>query len=171
MKLELTCLILAFCALRSVPVGAQPRPASQACDAEAVPLNLAPLGKKARNEVVAAIARTLLDSAPDRRSARAIALESWASYPKLSASEGTLVVTAGPDNPNNGVSNRQIWVFRLVGRHARLILEEWSLLCDFDQGSYHNGMADLRLRYKVSGGRDSVTTFRFDGKRYQAAAP
>ena len=169
MKPKLACLILALCALCSVPVDGQPRPAPKACDAEAVPLNLAPLGRKARNEVVAAIGRTLLDSAPDRRSARATALDSWASYPKLSASEETLVVTAGPDNPNNGVSNRQIWVFRLAGRHVELILEEWSLLCDFDQGSYHNGMADLRLRYKVSGGRDSVTTFRFDGKHYQPA--
>ena len=167
MNLMLACLILTFC-LGVVQANAQPRPALQACDAKAVPLNLAPLGTRARNEIIATITRTLLDSAPDRRAARAIALESWASYPKLSATDTTVVVTAGPDNPNNGVSNRQIWVFRLIGRHADLMLEDWSLLCDFDPGFYHNGMADLQLRYKVSGGRDSVTSFRFDGRRYQA---
>ena len=168
MKSTLVCLILAFYALHFVPLDGQPRPASQACDAQAVPLNLAPLGNKARNDIVAAITRTLRDSAPDRGAARAMALESWASYPKLSAAERTIVITAGPDNPNNGVSNRQIWVFRLIGRHAELLLEEWALMCDFNPASYHNGLADLRLRYKVSGGRDSVTTFQFDGKHYHA---
>lgn len=167
MNLKLVCLTLTFC-LGVVHAAAQPRPALKACDAGAVPLDLASLGSKARNEIVTAITRTLLDSAPDRRTARAIALESWTSYPKLSATDPTIVVTAGPDNPNNGVSNRQIWVFRLVGRRAELILEDWSLMCDVDAGSYHNGMADLQLRYKVSGGRDSVTCFQFDGKRYQA---
>jgi len=168
MKSKLICLILAFFALHFVPLDAQPRPALQACDAQAVPLNLAPLGTKARNEIVAAITRTLRDSAPDRGAARAIALESWASYPKLSAAETTIAVTAGPDNPNNGISNRQIWVFRLIGRRAELLLEDWTLMCDFDPASYHNGLADLPLRYKVSGGRDSLTTFQFDGKHYKA---
>jgi hypothetical protein len=168
MKSKLVCLILPLFALHLVPLDAQPRPGLQACDAQAVPLNLAPLGNKARNDIVAAITRTLRDSAPDRGVARAIALESWASYPKLSATDRTIVVTAGPDNPNNGVSNRQIWVFRLVGRHAELLVEDWTLMCDFDPASYHNGLADLRLRYNVSGGRNSVTTFQFDGKHYQA---
>ena len=169
MKLELICLILAFCMCGVTVADAQLGPASRACDAHAVPLNLAPLGRKARNDIVAAITRTLLDSAPDRRAARTIALESWASYPKLSATETTIIVMAGPDNPNNGISNRQVWVFRLIGHHAQLLLEEWSLMCDVDSDSYHNGMADLRLRYKVSGGRDTVTTFRFDGKHYRSA--
>ena len=167
MKSKLTCLILVFC-LSVVSANAQPRPASKACDAEAMPLSLAPLGNKARSEIIAAISRTLVDSVQDRQAARAIALESWASYPKLSATERTIVVTAGPDNPNNGVSNRQIWVFRLLGRHAQLVLEDWSLMCDVDPDSYHTGMADLRVHYRVSGGRDSVTRFQFDGKRYQA---
>ena len=166
MKSNLVCLILAFFALHCLQLDAQPRPSLQACDAQAVPLNLAPLGNRARNEIVAAITRTLRDSAPDRAAARTIALESWASYPKLSAADRTIVITAGPDNPNNGVSNRQIWVFRLIGRHAELLLEDWTLMCDFNPASYHNGMADLRLRYRVSGGRESVTTFQFDGKHY-----
>jgi hypothetical protein len=162
-------LILVLCLLGVINADGQQRPASKACDAQAVPLNLAPLSKKARKEIVAAVSRTLLDSAPDRRTAETIALDSWASYPKFSLTGITIVVTAGPDNPNNGVSNRQIWVFRIVGRHAELILEDWSLMCDFDTGSYHNGMVDLRLRYKDSGMRDSVTTFRFDGKHYRPA--
>ena len=165
MKLTLVCLIVALCSVAGAD--AQPSPALRSCDAQAVPLNLAPLGKRARNEIVAAIVRTLMDSAPDRRAARTIALESWTSYPKLSATEPTVIVTAGPDNPNNGVSNRQVWVFRLMGRHAQLLLEDWSLMCDVDGASYHNGMADLRLRYRVSGARDTVTTFRFDGRHYR----
>jgi hypothetical protein len=169
MKLKLVCLILALCPFAPVHADAQPRPASKACDAQAVPLNLAPLSKKVRNEIVTAVTRTLLDSARDRGTARTIALDSWASYPKLSLTGITIVVTAGPDNPNNGVSNRQIWVFRIIGRRAELILEDWNLMCDFDPGSYHNGMVDLRLRYKDSGIRDSVTMFRFDGNHYRPA--
>jgi hypothetical protein len=169
MKLTLVCLILVLCRFSVAQAHAQPGPTLRSCDAQAVPLNLAPLGKRARTEIVAAIVRTLMDSAPDRRAARAIALESWTSYPKLSATDPTIVVTAGPDNPNNGVSNRQVWVFRLNGRHAELLLEEWTLMCDVDAASYHNGMADLRLRYRVSGGKDTVTTFRFDGSHYRAS--
>jgi hypothetical protein len=169
MNFKLVCLTLAFCLSGVIHADAQPRPALKACDAEAVPLNLAPLSNKARKEIVAAVSRTLLDSAPDRRAAQTLALDSWASYPKLSLTDTTIVVTAGPDNPNNGVSNRQIWVFRIVRRHAELILEDWNLMCDFDPGSYHNGMVDLRLRYRNSGSRDTVTTFRFDGKHYLPA--
>lgn len=169
MNFKMVCLILAFYLPGVIHADAQPRPALRACDAKAVPLNLAPLGNRARKEIVTAVSRTLLDSAPDRRAAQTLALDSWASYPKLSLTDTTIVVTAGPDNPNNGVSNRQIWVFRIVSRHAELILEDWNLMCDFDPGSYHNGMVDLRLRYRHSGSRDSVTTFRFDGKHYRPA--
>src|SRR5437868_7224038 len=166
MKLKSVGLTLAVCLLGVVQTNAQPRPQSKACDANAVALNLAALSNKVRAEIVAAVARTLSDSAPDRRTARNIALNSWASYPRLSRTDATVVVTAGPDNPNNGLSNRQIWVFRIVGHHAELLLEDWSLMCDFDPASYHKGMVDLHLRTNNSGANDPVTIFQFDGKQY-----
>ena len=170
MKLTLPGLILGLSLFGVVQTNAQtnarPRSQSKACDANAVALSLAPLGSKVRRQIVTAVARTLSDSMPDRQTARDLALNSWASYPRLSPTDTAIVITAGPDNPNNGVFNRQIWVFRVAGRRAELVLEDWASMCDYDPASFHNGMVDLQLRSN-SRAKGSMTIFQFDGRQYR----
>lgn len=170
MRLGKIALLLGPPLFLVLPLPAQPKSSSRACDANAVPLRLANVSNKVRGEIMAAVSHSLSDSILDRRSARDIALNSWISFPQLSPTDRTLVVTAGPENPNNGVSNRQIWVFRMVGRHAELVLQDWALLCDFNPVSDHSGMADLRLHYKDSGSQGSVTLFQFDGRQYRRSS-
>lgn len=136
------------------------------------PVNLrdSALSREIKGEIAAAIAKQF-QTIPGEPSGRAIAMTSWVSRIRLAGSgPSAIVVSGGPDDYNNGATgNNDIWIFRVNGGHARLVLTSGGFGLRPASKTRHHGLVDLQTGWNMSCCEGGIEVYRFDGERYKPA--
>ena len=136
------------------------------------PVNLrdSALSSEIKGEIAVAIAKQF-QTMPGEPSGRAIAMTSWVSRIQL-AERGPLaiVVNGGPDDYDNGATgNNDLWIFRVSGGHASLVLTGGGFGLRPVSKIHHHGLVDLQTGWNMSCCDGEIEVYRFDGQRYQPA--
>jgi len=148
---------------------------AQSCDPKTVDLRHANLPASVKNDIVSALEKELLkEFAPvlsDSPELRDNTRSGCTSFPKLARSACVILVTPGPAYPRLGGAvfqgNADIWLFRMVGDHATLILSGFGSVIGAIPNSYHHGMLDFEFAFtEPHSSSESIERYRFNGERY-----